>query len=183
MGSSLYYIILAVVTIVVIVLARKSNLLKDVPSSGVINDRTPFSLARTQLVFWTVVIFSSFLYLLLRHGFSVPELNNVNLILLGIAVSTTAAGKLIDDSQMMKAHRSQDEPSSGFLTDILSDKNGVSIHRLQNVLWTIIMGLIYVHYVATETALPDETVITDNLLLLMGISTGAYVGIKATENT
>jgi hypothetical protein len=69
------------------------------------------------------------------------------------------------------------------LRDILSDKNGVSIHRLQNVLWTLIVGVIYIQFVATQSSLPDETVLTDNLLMLMGISTGAYVGLKTMENS
>ena len=29
--------------------------------------------------------------------------------------------------------------------------------------------------------MPDETVLTDNMLILMGLSTGAFIGIKTTE--
>jgi hypothetical protein len=193
MSTVIYYLILAILTVIVIVMATKTCLLRDIvirhtdfhdnaTKQHIADPKAPFSLARVQLAFWTVIIFSSFLYVLFHDKFSIPELNKVNLILLGIAVSTTAAGKLIDDSQKGNPDLSQDNPSQGFLIDILSDKNGVSIHRLQNVLWSIGVGIIYIHFVSAESKIPDETVLTDNLLLLMGISTGAYVGIKATEN-
>ena len=193
MNVTIYYLIIMIITLIVLLAAFKSSLLKDTVNfdalkanaeeKKITNPQAPFSLARTQLAFWTIIVFSSFVFTLLKHIPGIPELNQVNLILLGIAVSTTAAGKLIDDSQKEYGNLSQNHPSQGFLIDILSDKNGVSIHRLQNVFWTIAVGGIYIHHVATTYSLPDETVLTNNLLLLMGISTGAYVGIKATENS
>jgi len=189
----LYFLILAIVAILVILLGARTPLLRDsivnqltfnqyAALHNIKNPKAPFSLARTQLAFWTVIIFSSFLYVLFRYH-DTPALNNVNLILLGIAATTTASAKVIDDSQKDNGNLSQDQPSEGFLRDILSDKNGVSIHRLQNVLWTFAVGIIYVHYVATQNNLPDETVLTNNLLYLMGISTGAYIGLKTMENS
>jgi hypothetical protein len=190
----MYYLILAIMAIIVILLGAKTTLLKDVVvdqkaftdlanEQKIKNPESPYSWSRTQLAFWTVIIFSSFLYMLFKHDFDIPELNNVNLILLGITVATTASAKLIDDSQKLNPNLSQSYPSEGFLRDILSDKNGVSIHRLQHLLWTIALGIIYIQHVAAEKSLPDDTVLTDNLLILMGISTGAYVGIKTTENS
>jgi hypothetical protein len=189
----MYYLILGIVAIIAIALGARTDLLKDIVvdkdtltkhavEQGV-KPIAPFSWSRTQLAFWTVIIFSSFLYLLFKYRFSIPELNNVNLILLGIAVATTASAKLIDDSQKNNPDLSQNYPSKGFLYDILSDKNGVSIHRLQNLLWTLAVGIIYMQYVGVQKGMPDETVLTQNLLILMGISTGAYIGIKTTENS
>ena len=188
-----YLLILAIVSLIVILLARYTGLLKDTVADPVAflknataekiqNPKAPFSLARTQLAFWTVIILSSFVYLLFKYPHDLPAINNVNLILLGIAVATTASGKLIDDSQQQNGDLSQDYPSTGFLADILSDKNGVSIHRLQNVLWTLVVGIIYIRYVAAQGSLPDESVISENLLILMGISTGTYIGVKTMEN-
>jgi hypothetical protein len=192
MGS--YLLILAITSVLIIVIAAYTPLLKDIvfdlvafqniaQKSNIKNPKAPFSLARTQLAFWTVIIFSSFLYLLFKDGFAIPVIDNVNLILLGISVGTTASGKLIDDSQKQNGILSQDFPSQGFLMDITSDKNGVSIHRLQNVLWTLGVGLIYIQFVAAHGKLPDQTVLTQNLLILMGISTGTYVGLKTMENS
>lgn len=190
----MYYVILAILAIIVIVLGARTNMLKDAIVDqqtfnarslelNIKNPEAPYSWSRTQLAFWTVIIVSSFLYLLFKYDFNIPELNKVNLILLGIAAATTASAKIIDDSQKNNGNLSQDSPSEGFLRDILSDKNGVSIHRLQNLLWTIIVGIIYIQYVFVQKGLPDETVLTDNILILMGISTGAYIGLKTTENS
>ena len=192
---AIYFLILAIVSIVVIIISSKTCLLRDIvvhpntfhadaAQQNNKDPKAPYSLARTQLAFWTVIIFSSFVYLLFRYHFTIPGLNHVNLILLGIALGTTATGKIIDDSQKQNStNLNQDYPSEGFLRDILSDKNGVSIHRLQNVLWTLIVGVIYIQFVAMQSSLPDETVLTDNLLMLMGISTGAYIGLKTMENS
>jgi hypothetical protein len=189
-----YFLILVIMSVLMIVLGTRTSLLRDNVVNKVdfvayalatknLHPKASFSLAKSQLAFWTVIVFSSFLYLLFRFKFSIPALNQANLILLGMSVATTATAKLIDDSQQLNGDLSQDHPSEGFLRDILSDKNGVSMHRLQNVLWTFAVGIIYVHYVCIQTGLPDETVLTNNLLILMGISSGAYVGIKTTENS
>ncbi len=194
MGPALYYVILVILSVIIIVIAGKTCLLNDVvvntltfnslaATRGITKPNAPFSLAKSQLAFWTVIVFSSFLYTLFKYHFVIPQLNNVNLILLGVAVTTTAAGKVIDDTQKNNPNRTQDEPSQGFIKDILSDKEGVSIHRLQNVLWTLAVGIIYIQHVASYGNLPDETVFTDNLLILMGISTGAYIGLKTAENS
>lgn len=175
---TIYLIILFITTTLLIWLGARTSILKDFS----IQDKTaPYSWSRTQLAFWTGIIFSSFLFLFFKYK-EVPGLSDVNLILLGIAATTTASAKLVDDSQKNNPDRAQDKPSEGFLRDILSDKNGISIHRLQNVLWTLAVGIIYINFVAASKELPDETVLTNNLLILMGISTGAYLGLKITEN-
>jgi len=37
--------------------------------------------------------------------------------------------------------------------------------------------------VAVAGAMPDESELTNNMLILMGISTGTYVGVKTMENS
>ncbi|HTI57526.1 MAG TPA: hypothetical protein VL525_00845 [Mucilaginibacter sp.] len=164
--------------------------------------RPAFSLARTQLAFWSVIVIGSYIYV----AFFTPgadgvkfavELSGVNLILLGISAGTTVVSKAIDSNQQTNsspagtaavptpsADVQQNQPASGFFfIDIISDETGVSIHRLQNVIWTIIVGVIYISYVSLKCALPDKAVITDTLLGLMGISSAAYLGVKTKENT
>lgn len=194
---ALYYVILAIVALIVFLFAAYTPLLRDsvtdwtalkaaAAAMGRENPKAakaPFSLARTQLAFWTVVILSSFVYLLFKFHFQIPAFANVNLILLGISVGTTGTAKLIDDSQKVNGNLSQDFPSQGLILDILSDKSGVSIHRLQNVLWTLVVGIIYIQFVSHGSELPDEAVLTENMLILMGISSGTYVGVKTMENS
>jgi hypothetical protein len=68
--------------------------------------------------------------------------------------------------------------SEGFLTDILSDENGISLHRVQMVGWTLVLGLVFVAEVVNKLAMP---VFDPTLLGLMGISSGAFIGFKLPE--
>jgi hypothetical protein len=68
--------------------------------------------------------------------------------------------------------------SHGFLTDIMSDENGISIHRFQMVIWTVVLALIFVHEVYKTLGMPQ---FPDTLLTLMGISSGTYVALKVPE--
>jgi len=170
-------------------LFNERNFCKLAASLKLKKPRPSFSLGRSQLAFWTVIIVSSFIYLFLKcssfHHFDVPVLNATNLSLLGIAVGTTLVSKTIDNSQkdtQGEAIPQQDFPSKGFFIDIISDERGVSIHRLQNVIWTVVVGAIYIGFVAGHEQLPDDKVINTQLLSLMGISTGAYLGLKLNEN-
>jgi hypothetical protein len=71
------------------------------------------------------------------------------------------------------------QPSRGFWADILSDATGVTIHRFQIAAWTVVLGLVFVVTVITSLTMPDYD---GTLLALMGISSGAYIGLKPTEN-
>jgi len=69
--------------------------------------------------------------------------------------------------------------SEGFLSDILSDANGISLHRFQSFAWTLVLGVIFIFYVAqTETAMPELTTLE---LSLLGISATTYLGLKIPE--
>lgn len=68
--------------------------------------------------------------------------------------------------------------SAGFRTDILSDVEGVSIHRFQIAIWTIVLGVIFVAAVYNSLAMPE---FSGTLLALMGISGGTYIGFKFPE--
>jgi hypothetical protein len=66
-----------------------------------------------------------------------------------------------------------------FLTDILSDEAGVSFHRFQLFVWTIILGLFFVISALGRLAMPQ---FSETLLGLLGLSAGAYLGFKFPEN-
>lgn len=68
--------------------------------------------------------------------------------------------------------------SKGFLMDILSDVNGIALHRFQIVVWTIVLGFIFVFSVYNSLAMPE---FSGTLLALMGISGGTYIGFKFPE--
>ncbi|MCI0507077.1 MAG: hypothetical protein L0Z73_13350, partial [Gammaproteobacteria bacterium] len=65
-----------------------------------------------------------------------------------------------------------------FWSDICDDGNGMSFHRLQVVVWTIILGVVFVSTVAHVISMPE---FSETLLILMGISNGTYLGFKIPE--
>lgn len=68
--------------------------------------------------------------------------------------------------------------SVNFIDDILSDANGLSIHRIQIVVWTITFGFIFVAKVWNDLAMPEFNA---TQLALIGISSGVYLGFKLPE--
>ncbi|HXO40669.1 MAG TPA: hypothetical protein VN999_04410 [Thermoanaerobaculia bacterium] len=70
--------------------------------------------------------------------------------------------------------------SKSLWTDILSDENGVSFHRLQVIIWTLVLTVIFLVSVYLRLDMPD---FDNQLLALMGISNGTYLGFKLPEKT
>jgi hypothetical protein len=68
--------------------------------------------------------------------------------------------------------------SQGWLLDLLSEETGVSFHRFQMVVWTLVLGIVFVVAVYQDLAMPD---FSTTLLGLVGISGGTYVGGKLVQ--
>jgi hypothetical protein len=70
--------------------------------------------------------------------------------------------------------------SNGFWRDICDDGNGLSFHRLQVVIWTGVLGVVFVVSVLDAMSMPE---FSETLLILLGISNGIYLGFKFPEKT
>ncbi|MBR1128930.1 hypothetical protein [Bradyrhizobium iriomotense] len=70
--------------------------------------------------------------------------------------------------------------SEAWFTDILSDANGVSLHRFQLFAWTAILGIIFIGASYRNLAMP---VFDTTLMGLLGLSAGTYLGLKIPEAT
>jgi len=68
--------------------------------------------------------------------------------------------------------------SQGFWNDILTDANGISFHRLQMLIWTLVLVIVFCYSVWASLAMPDFSA---NLLALQGITAGTYLGFKFPE--
>jgi len=68
--------------------------------------------------------------------------------------------------------------SDGFLRDICNNGEGLSFHRLQVVMWTLILGVVFINDVSKVMSMPE---FSNTLLMLMGISSGTYLGFKIPE--
>lgn len=142
----------------------------------------PYSLSRSQLGIWTIVIGCSYLYMQLCRDCCIGniEIDTGLLTLMGISAGTAALGSVIDSTNNQVVHH-QDGPSEGFLMDILSDQNGISIHRFQNVIWTVIAVVIFLCQLHQVECLKLPT-LDNNLIALTGISSLTYLGLKINEN-
>ena len=173
------------------------NLLKDVSDAV----KKPYSYSRVQLAYWTIIILSCFISIYLVTG-QIPDFNNSSLILLGISAGTTVTASLIDVSDQSKnIHLSQDDPGKNLFLDILSDKNGISINRLQTVIFNMVFGFWFMqnflHNINTCYDIKVAVnacngciaqinqiipIVTPNNLILLGASSGTYAALKTNEN-
>jgi hypothetical protein len=72
-------------------------------------------------------------------------------------------------------------PSRGFWRDLVTDdRGGVTLDRVQILVWTIVLGMIFLSSVALELTMPE---FSGTLLALMGISSGTYIGFQLPQRT
>lgn len=163
----------ALVILVVVWLAVRTPLLRD--CNGEKTD-APFSLARHQIAFWTIVVVGAYVYIAMVTG-GFGALNTTALALIGISGTTALVAATIDERRRGAIHRPLRH--EGWFEDLLGDnKNGVCIHRLQIVIWTLVLGFFYVLEVCRNLVMPEFDV---TQLGLLGISSGLYVGFKFPE--
>ncbi|HYK05823.1 MAG TPA: hypothetical protein VE974_29020 [Thermoanaerobaculia bacterium] len=90
-----------------------------------------------------------------------------------------AAQLAIVVAEIADAQKGLSEPvSTSFLMDILTDTNGISFHRFQMFVWTIVLGAVFIVSVWNALAMPP---FNETLLALLGISAGTYLGFKVPE--
>ena len=172
----LFLVVFIIILYLLILLARKSEILRDSGQKPETSERS-YSLARTQMAFWFLLVISSYLFIWVITW----EDNSVSdsiLALIGISAGT-ALGATAIDVRTGKPGEAPISPKENFFKDILSDENGISLHRFQMVSWTIVLGIIFISSVYRNLAMPE---FSGTLLTLMGISSGTYLGFKIPEN-
>lgn len=167
---SLLFVIFLVIAFMY--LAKTTDMLRitgELPESG----RKPYSLARVQMAAWFLVIICSWLLLYVwLHRFNV--LSESIMILMGITAGTGVGGMAIDNNKT----ESVPQRSAGFFKDVISDNYTISLFRFQNFAWTLVLIIVFIHCVFVYLKMPE---FDTTLLLLMGISSGTYLGAKVTE--
>ena len=189
MDAHMVYRVIGVALLFLLVLAagyllRDKSALRDISNGG----NKPYSLGRVQLWWWSLIIIAMAIISFMFSG-KLPDLNTTCLALLGISLGTTVSGRVIDNTDQSRGGgtRHQDAESKGLFTDIMSDSEGISVHRFQSVAFNVIYGLTFIVYVIekvvtspnTQTVFPDYDTTTLGILLA---SSSAYVAVKVTEN-
>ncbi len=183
--ATLVFIFIGILVLTVGYLAARSGLIR-VPGPNPGDGTTrPYSLGRSQMAWWFLLIVASYLYIWLITN-NRDSLTQGVLILVGISAATGLTSQIAGKPSGAAAAVPADpaaEPvpattptcSKGFLTDILTDENGISFDRFQMAAWTVVLGLVFVVEVFSDLHMPD---FSPTLLGLMGISSGTYVGFK-----
>lgn len=172
----------------IIFLDQKYGMLRDTS----IATKKPFSWARVQLAWWTVIILASFFTIMVAHGL-IPTFDQSTLILLGISAATTGTARVIDQADQNNPNKvmGQNQPGEDFFLDILSDGTGPNMHRFQTVLFNLSFGIWFIATVLGRLLPTCKTqecidqimpVVTDRNLILLGLSAGTYAALKMTEN-
>jgi hypothetical protein len=170
--------------------SKLQMLVKDMSAQEEIRDMS-FSYSRSQLLWWTFIVITCFAVDMAMTGASNGIMNSTALSLIGISAGTTLAGRVIDNTQnndpAIKLH--QHTSSEGFWMDILSDQNGISIHRFQAVLFNLGFGVAFISQFMSNIPQPIQLGIAipfadfDNTTLgLIGLSAGTYATLKFNEN-
>jgi hypothetical protein len=192
-----YFAGLAVLLLLFFRLAIRTPLLRSRSPLTPEGKLPPYSLSRFQMAFWSFLVIAAYLFIWMIT----EELDTITgsvLALLGIGSATALGANLIDTSKQSAATPPPGEPSAGmqpqpapapvpaqspvsqgFLHDILSDAEGISLHRLQLFVWTLVLGVIFIASVYNGLQMPQ---FNPTLLGLMGISSGTYLGFKVPEN-
>jgi len=177
---ALLFAVLALLT-----LASNTALLRD----GDANSQ--FSLARCQMAWWLYLVTASFIYVSLVTGDSNGIVTAGSLVLMGISGTTALASVMVEKIPPAAGAAAPPAPpavggvavptspaSKGFWVDIASDAATPTLHRIQIIVWTLILGVVFVWKVYAGFRMPD---FDPNLLIMMGISGGFYIGFKAAE--
>ncbi|HEV7920701.1 MAG TPA: hypothetical protein VGR02_07915 [Thermoanaerobaculia bacterium] len=240
--------LLFTVVIGILLYAKRTDLLREGPALG--GKLQPYSLARTQMAWWFVLIVTGYIFLWLITGDrdSIPP---SLLALLGISAATALAAvaitsttgraaamrKMIDaevaatdastvkiDEELIAAAqriaeaRAAGRPTSslealqatllekrveldefrvrlieqlsgissivksdGIWHDlVMDDKGAIALDRLQIVVWTVVLGGVFIATVVWDLSMPE---FNGTLLALMGISSGTYIGFKLPGRT
>jgi hypothetical protein len=132
-----------------------------------------YSLALVQMAIWFILTTTGFVYIWVVTGQYQNVFTSGLFVLIGISGATATAAFAIE-----RGHRAP--TSNGFLYDIVGAWKGgeVQLQRVQILVWTIILALIFFWNVLGKLVL---TSFDTNLLILTGIANGVYVSLKPQE--
>jgi hypothetical protein len=172
----IFFLSLLIFLFVIFLLFRKTDLLRGLPEQMPPVGKKRFSLALSQMLFWTVLVMGAYVFIWATTG-DIDTVTDSILVLMGISSVTALSARVID--AMKSDTPDTPELSSGsYWKDILKGTTDFEPHRLQIVAWTIVLGIVFLCTVWTDLTMPSFNA---TLLTLMGISSGTYLGFKMKE--
>ncbi|MGE6394033.1 hypothetical protein [Chryseobacterium scophthalmum] len=150
----------------------------------------PYSFARTQVFWWTMIILSCYLSFYIYTGFLVALTPSAVILLaggLGVSIlgDTMNKAQLKDNNTPIRLRHQDIKDTEGWITDILSDEGGISIHRFQCLVFNLIFGIAFV-FTFRDNVLAEIFPFLEFetwQLTLLGASAAGYLGFKLNENS
>jgi hypothetical protein len=180
-SMALWWVLMAVLLVAIFWMGATSGLLRDLPmrpAPGAADQapltalQRPFSLARVQMAFWFTLAMGAYVYIWIKTGDIANIIPDSVVTLMGISAGTTVLSAVVDTNGPSQPPI----PSSGsFIKDILMDHESISFHRFQMLMWTIVLGFVFVKKVTGTWIMPDFDA---QLLGLMGVGSATYLGFK-----
>jgi len=172
----IFILSLLIFLFVIFLLYRKTDLLRGLPEQTPPVGKKVFSLALSQMLFWTVLVMGAYVFIWATTG-DIDTVTDSILILMGIS-SVTALGARVIDTTSTGKPVTPELSSGSYWKDILKGTTDYEPHRLQIVAWTIVLGIVFLCTVWSDLTMPS---FNGTLLTLMGISSGTYLGFKMKE--
>lgn len=155
-----------------------------------------FSLSRSQMALWTMLTIYAYLFIWFLTGAYSATIPASIVGLMGISLGTLGLSAAIDKTKSKESEKKADEATDaekkaqlltrakvcqteGFFRDITTSADGASLHRLQFIVWTVALAVVFCANVWRTLSMPD---FDSTMLALMGITSGAYVGLKLPED-
>jgi hypothetical protein len=157
----LWALLFATLAIVLITSAIRTNMLRE---------QGAYSLGRTQMAWWFFLIVVSYVFIWMVTG-DRDTLPPSVLGLMGISAATAMVAAAMPGNPNRPASRGWKDLISG-------DDGNIALDRLQVVVWTLILGIIFLMSVLWDLSMPEFNA---TLLALMGISSGTYLGFKLPQ--
>ncbi len=180
----LFLLILLGYTAFVFILATRTDLIRMGPKLDSGHSR-PYSLGRFQMLLWFYLTTVAYVFIWLLLG-EESSINGSVVILAGIS-SGTALGSVLRDNQRAATPDSAApallppplKATFGFIHDVLYENNAMSLHRLQMLVWTLILALVFTFDVYYRLNMPE---FNNTLLTFMGLSSGTFLAFKGSPD-
>jgi len=167
--------LIALALAIFIYLCRNTSLIRS--GTHPVPHERPYSLSLFQMSFWFFLVIAAYVFMWLIND-ELDTITDSVLGLIGIGAATALGAALIDKNKTAPQPDQPGGTSQGFLHDVMSDPTGVSLHRFQMFVWTLVLGVIFIGSVYKNLEMPEFSA---TLLGLMGISSGTYLGFKVPE--
>jgi hypothetical protein len=170
-------IVIFLASMLMLVVMLTTDILLD---PNIVGGVKSYSLAKTQLAIWILIVFCSWVYVL---GNTLPGgsdgVGRTSLLLLGISSSVTLIGRVIDRTEMQnfpkrdEKHRHRDIAGQRSWKNIIAYAKPIGFPRLQYVAVNLWLAIEFIYAISGK--MPE---LDCNRLILLCVSSIYYLGVK-----